>query len=126
MTEKILPPEIFKQLGPEWVVPLVARLVHPSNTTETGGVFEVGGGHIAKLRWQRAKGALLRADSSLTPQAILSKWKDVYDFSEPSYPTGPADFATLLEEAQKLPPNPSAPDLDFKGRVALITGGGNG
>ncbi|QKX54612.1 uncharacterized protein TRUGW13939_01700 [Talaromyces rugulosus] len=126
MTATVMPPEVLEQLKPEWVVPLVAVLVHSSNTSESGSIFEVGGGHIAKLRWERAKGALLKTDSSLTPQSILAKWNDVEDFSKPSHPTGPADFMTLLEEAQQLPPNPTAADLDFKGRVALVTGGGAG
>jgi multifunctional beta-oxidation protein len=126
MTATIMPPEVLDLLRPEWVVPLVALLVHSSNTHESGSIFEVGGGHIAKLRWERAKGALLKTDQTLTPGAILKKWDDVNDFSEPSYPSGPADFMGLLEEAQKLPGNPTAPDLDFKGRVALVTGGGNG
>jgi multifunctional beta-oxidation protein len=121
-----MPPEVLDLLRPEWVVPLVAVLVHSSNTHESGSIFEVGGGHIAKLRWERAKGALLKTDQTLTPGAILKKWDDVNDFSEPSYPSGPADFMGLLEEAQKLPGNPTGPDLDFKGRVALVTGGGSG
>lgn len=126
MTATIMPPEVLDLLRPEWVVPLVAVLVHSSNTHESGSIFEVGGGHIAKLRWERAKGALLKTDQTLTPGAILKKWDDVNDFSEPSYPSGPADFMGLLEEAQKLPGNPTGPDLDFKGRVALVTGGGSG
>ncbi|KAJ9228942.1 hypothetical protein DTO169E5_9031 [Paecilomyces variotii] len=126
MTATILPPDVLENLKPEWVVPLVAVLVHSSNTTETGGIYEVGGGHVAKLRWERSKGALLKTDASLTPGAILSKWNDVNDFSEPSYPTGPADFMGLLEEGQKLPSAPKGEEPDFKGRVALVTGGGNG
>ena len=101
-------------------------LVHPSNKHETGSIFEVGGGHIAKLRWERAKGALLKTGSSLTPGAILKRWKDVNDFSEPSYPTGVADFMSLLEEAQKLGDNDPGEPLDFTGKVALITGAGGG
>jgi len=126
MTATVMPPDVLEMLKPEWIVPLVAVLVHPSNTTETGGIFEVGGGHIAKLRWERAKGALLKADSSLTPGAILRRWDDVNDFSKPSYPTGPADFMTLLEESMKLPSAPAGKEPDFKGKVALVTGGGNG
>lgn len=126
MTQTVMPPDVLENLKPEWVVPLVAVLVHPSNTQETGSIFEVGGGHIAKLRWERAKGALLRADDSLTPGAILKKWNDVNDFSQPSYPQGPANFVELLEEAQKLPPNPESEKFDFKGKVALITGSGAG
>ena len=126
MTETVMPPDVLKLLQPEWVVPLVAILTHSSNTQETGSIFEVGGGHIAKLRWQRAKGALLKTGQTLTPGAILQKWKDVNDFSEPSYPNGVADFLTLLEEAQKLPDNPSGMKIDLTGKVALITGAGAG
>lgn len=126
MTETIMPPDVLENLKPDWVVPLVAVLVHSSNTEETGSIFEVGGGHVAKLRWERAKGGLLKADSSMTPGAVLSKWNDINDFTQPSYPTGPANFVELLEEAQKLPANPPAQNPDFKGKVALITGGGAG
>ncbi len=121
-----MPPDVLQALKPEWVVPLVAVLVHPSNTNETGSIFEVGGGHVAKLRWERAKGALLKTDSTLTPGAILKKWENVNDFSEPSYPTGVANFMELLEEGQKLGSNDPGEQLDFKGKVALITGAGAG
>lgn len=126
MTETIMPPDVLENLKPDWIVPLVAVLVHPSNTEETGSIFEVGGGHVAKLRWERAKGGLLKADSTMTPGAVLSKWSDITDFSKPEYPTGPANFVELLEEAQKIPSNPPAQNPDFTGKVALITGGGAG
>lgn len=126
MTETVMPPEVLESLKPDWVVPLVAVLVHSSNTDETGSIFEVGGGHVAKLRWQRAKGALLKADDTLQPGSILAKWDGVNDFSEPSYPTGPANFLELLEGAQQLPSNGKAEKIDFNGRVALITGSGAG
>lgn len=121
-----MPPDVLAQLKPDWVVPLVAVLTHASNKTETGSIFEVGGGHMAKLRWERASGALLKADASLTPDALLKKWDDVNNFSKPSYPTGPADFVALLEEAGKLASNPAGEKLDFTGKVALITGAGAG
>ncbi|OJD14281.1 peroxisomal hydratase-dehydrogenase-epimerase [Emergomyces pasteurianus Ep9510] len=126
MTETVMPPDVLAHLKPDWVVPLVAVLVHPSNTAESGGIFEVGAGHMAKLRWERAKGALLKTDHTLTPQAILAKWNDVKDFSEPSYPTGAANFLELLERAQNVPSAPAGEDFNFTGKVALITGAGAG
>ncbi|KAI1450326.1 NAD(P)-binding protein [Annulohypoxylon stygium] len=126
MTQTVMPPEVLAALKPEWVVPLVAVLVHKSNTTETGGIFEVGGGHVAKLRWERSSGLLLKADDSYTPGAILKQWNKVVDFSKPEYPTGPNNFLELLEESMKLGPSEQGEKLDFTGKVALITGGGAG
>ncbi|KAK4466426.1 hypothetical protein QBC42DRAFT_259532 [Cladorrhinum samala] len=126
MTETVMPPDVLALMKPEWVVPLVAVLVHKNNTSESGSIFEVGGGHIAKLRWERSSGLLLKADDSYTPSAIIKKWDKVTDFSKPQYPTGPNDFLTLLEESQKLGPSEQGEKIDFTGRVALVTGGGAG
>ncbi|KAI5288673.1 bifunctional hydroxyacyl-CoA dehydrogenase/enoyl-CoA hydratase fox2 [Ascosphaera aggregata] len=127
MTETVMPPDVLANLKPDWVVPLVAVLTHSSNTTETGGIFEAGAGHVAKLRWERSKGALLKPDASLTPDAILAKWPHVVDYSNPSHPDGPAPFLDLLDQAQKQPPAPPATDpINLKGKVALITGAGGG
>ncbi|KAF2431335.1 peroxisomal multifunctional enzyme type 2 [Tothia fuscella] len=126
MTETVMPPDVLEVLKPDWVVPLVAVLVHPSNKTETGSIFEVGGGHMAKLRWERSNGALLKADSTFTPESLLAKWDDVNDFSKPQYASGPADFMGLLEESKKLDSNPKGTPFDLKGKVALVTGAGAG
>jgi len=125
MTETIMPPDVLKLMTPEWVVPLVAVLAHKDNQ-ETGSIFEVGGGHIAKLRWERSGGQLLKCDDSYTPGAILKKWDQVVDFSKPQYPTGPNDFVGLLERSGKLGRNDTGEKVDFSGRVALVTGGGAG
>lgn len=126
MTETVMPPDMLAQLKPDFIVPLVAVLVHPSNTKESGSIFEVGGGHMAKLRWERAKGLLLKPDETMTPGTILEGWDSVKDFSKPSYPSGVANFMELLEDALKLPANPPGEKLDFKNKVAVITGGGAG
>ena len=60
MTETVLPPDVIAALKPEFVSPLVAWLCHES-CEENGGLFEVGGGFIGKLRWERAEGDALPA-----------------------------------------------------------------
>jgi len=125
MTETVMPPDILANLKPDWVVPLVAVLVH-KDSEENGSIFEVGGGHIAKLRWERASGLLLKADDSYTPGAILKKWDQISNFKGAEYPSGPADFMGLLEKSMNMGPNDKGETLDFKGKVALVTGGGAG
>jgi multifunctional beta-oxidation protein len=125
MTETVMPPDVLAKLKPEWIVPLVAVLTHKSST-ETGSIFEAGGGHIAKLRWERSSGIKLKPDETFTPGAVAAKWKDVVDFSKAEHPQGPANALELLEETLKLSPSPKATEPDFKGKVALVTGGGAG
>ena len=55
MTETIMPANMVEALKPDYVAPLVMYLCH-EDTDETGGLFEVGAGWMAKLRWQRTKG----------------------------------------------------------------------
>ena len=125
MTETVMPPDMLAHLKPEWVVPLVQVLTH-KNATENGSIFEVGGGHVAKLRWERSSGLLLKADDSYTPGAILNRWDEISNFKDAQYPTGPADFMGLLEGSMDLKPSPKVAPLDFSGKVALVTGGGAG
>lgn len=125
LTATVLPPEALAQIKPEWVVPLVAVLVHSSNT-ENGSIFEVGGGHMAKLRWERTSGLHLKPDHTLTPSAILKRWPEVNEFSKPEYPSAVVDMVTKLKESLKLKSNEQGPEIRFDGKVALITGAGAG
>ncbi|CAK7262448.1 bifunctional hydroxyacyl-CoA dehydrogenase/enoyl-CoA hydratase fox2 [Sporothrix epigloea] len=114
-------------LSPTWVTPLVAFLAHNSNDSETGYVYEVGGGHISKFRWQRADGLLLKCDDTYTPGALLRNWEKIGDFSKDSqYPSGPNDFVTLLEDSIQMGSSKRGEEPSFKGCVALVTGGGAG
>ncbi|PVI06258.1 peroxisomal multifunctional enzyme type 2 [Periconia macrospinosa] len=125
MTETVMPPDVLAKLKPEWIVPLVAVLTHKS-CSETGSIYEAGGGHIAKLRWERSKGALFKPDESLTPGAVAAKWNEIVDFSQPEHPQGPANAMELLEAAFQLPPSPKVEQPSFKDKVVLVTGGGAG
>ena len=59
MTETVLPKELLEALKPEYVSALVAQLAHESSE-DTGGLYEVGGGFFAKLRWERSTGKTFR------------------------------------------------------------------
>ena len=50
MTETVLPKEIIEKIKPEYVAPLVAVFCH-DNCPDSGSLFEVGAGYVAKMRW---------------------------------------------------------------------------
>lgn len=128
MTETVLPPDLIKALRPEYVAPLVAFLCS-EECEETGGLFEVGAGFVAKDRWQRSKGQVFKLDSTFCPGAVAAAWEKICDFTkDPTLPQDitEVDWMGIYEEAKIAPPNPSVGDLHFDGKVALITGAGNG
>eukprot|EP00058_Branchiostoma_floridae_P005318 XP_002590806.1 hypothetical protein BRAFLDRAFT_125738 [Branchiostoma floridae] len=68
MTATVLPQEVLDMLNPSYIAPLVMYLCHES-CQENGGLFEVGGGWISKLRWQRTQGAMVgRPNKTMTPE----------------------------------------------------------
>ena len=80
LTETVMPPDVLKNLKPEYVSPLVAFLCHESNT-DTGGIYEVGMGWIGKLRWERSAGAGLNLND-VSAENVAAAWEKVCDFSE--------------------------------------------
>ena len=85
LTEGIVPDAMFDALGPELVSPLVLWLCH-EDCEENGGLFEVGGGFFAKLRWERAGGRIFRLGRSITAESVRESWGDITDFSTPTHP----------------------------------------
>jgi len=50
MTETVMPKELVDALKPDYVAHFVTVLAHES-CPESGSLFEVGAGYVAKNRW---------------------------------------------------------------------------
>lgn len=89
MTATVMPEEMLNALKPEYVAPVVAYLVHDS-CEESGSLFELGAGWVAKLRWARAKGANMPAND-ISPEAVQKMWAKVVDFNDCDFPESTQD-----------------------------------
>ncbi|MGE3546148.1 MAG: SDR family oxidoreductase, partial [Kofleriaceae bacterium] len=85
MTETVLPPALLEALKPEFVSPLVAKLCHES-TEDTGGLYEVGGGFFAKLRWERSSGKTFRLGRQISIEDVDASWNDITQFDKTTHP----------------------------------------
>jgi 3-hydroxyacyl-CoA dehydrogenase/3a,7a,12a-trihydroxy-5b-cholest-24-enoyl-CoA hydratase len=85
LTETVLPKELIDALRPEYVSPLVAWLCHES-CEETGGLYEVGGGFFAKLRWERSVGKTFPLGRAMEPEAVRDAFGAVTSFEKSDHP----------------------------------------
>jgi 3-hydroxyacyl-CoA dehydrogenase/3a,7a,12a-trihydroxy-5b-cholest-24-enoyl-CoA hydratase len=103
MTETVMPPALVAALVPDLVSPLVARLVHESNE-DTGGLYEVGGGFFAKLRWERSSGKTFRLGRAVAIEDVDAAWPDITQFDETTHPeTIGAALQPLIENVEAGP-----------------------
>ena len=126
-TGSFAPTDTLAAVELDSIVALAAALVHSSNTNETGSIFQACRGRICKVRRERSEGIQMRPDHSLTPAVIKTNLETAVDFSRRSqYPAGVSNSMGNLEKGLKLPKNPQLEELNFRGKVALVTGAGTG
>jgi len=98
MTETVMPKEMLESLKPEFVSPVVAYLAHES-CEDSGGLFELGAGWVAKLRWARSKGGVMK---KATIEGVRDIWADVTNFDDEEHPTSTQDtFPPVMAALEK-------------------------
>ncbi|MNP24950.1 putative short-chain type dehydrogenase/reductase [compost metagenome] len=94
MTEGLIPPQVFEQLKPELVSPLVGYLGSEA-CQDSGGLFEVGGGWIGKVRWERSLGIGFDPQAGFDVADVAAGWQQICDFADAAHP---ADNIEALRE----------------------------
>src|SRR5689334_10972693 len=79
MTEDILPPEVLKNLTPEFVAPVVAYLC-TEESADTASVFVVGGGSVQRVALYQNKAS--RFEALPTVDDVAARWSEITDMSQ--------------------------------------------
>ncbi len=95
MTEDIFPPQLLEKLEPEYVSPLVAYLASET-CTDTGRIYSVGGGYMARVAILEGEGATF--EGVPTPDDVADAWEQVNQVGP-----GAAEFTHgVMEQTGKI------------------------
>jgi NAD(P)-dependent dehydrogenase (short-subunit alcohol dehydrogenase family) len=78
MTEDILPPEVLKNLTPEFVAPVIAYLC-TEEVPDTGSIFIVGGGKVQRTALFQNEGVTFKTPPSV--DEVAANWAQIEDLS---------------------------------------------
>ena len=96
MTEDVMPAEVLERLQPEHVSPLVAYLCAPA-CDESGSVFSVGGGYVARVAIVEGEGVAF--DDVPTVEQLADRFGEVRDLGDATeFRGGLADQVTRMSE----------------------------
>ena len=96
MTEDIMPPQLLERLQPEHVSPLVVFLASEA-CTDTGHVYSVGGGYLARVAMVEGPGTTF--DGVPSVDDIADRWDDI---SRLPLGEGVGEFANLFEQTGRI------------------------
>jgi 3-hydroxyacyl-CoA dehydrogenase/3a,7a,12a-trihydroxy-5b-cholest-24-enoyl-CoA hydratase len=95
LTSTVLPPDVLAILSPQYVTPLVILLAHESGT-ETGHLFEVGGGWVSQTRWEQTQGVFFQ--NPFSTEELSEKWPEATSFVDARHGSSIADVKTGVRE----------------------------
>lgn len=102
MTEGLIPASVFELLKPELVSPLVVYL-GSEQCQDSAGLYEVGGGWIGKVRWERSLGVGFDPRSGFSPEDVAGQWAAINDFSDAVHPVDNVDaLKEMMTNLQKF------------------------
>jgi NAD(P)-dependent dehydrogenase (short-subunit alcohol dehydrogenase family) len=93
LTEDILPPDLFERLRPEYVSPLVAYLASEA-CAESGLIFAVGGGYVARVAVVEAEGVVF--DGVPSPEDVAGRFKEISSLDSFAEPVNGQEAVQLL------------------------------
>lgn len=91
MTETMTPPDILKNLLPEYVTPMVAYLAS-EKCEDTGQVYAAGAGYFSRIAVMEAKGIALDV-GKISIESIAEQWGAINDMA------GASAYANAMEAA---------------------------
>ncbi len=95
MTEDVMPPALLDRLEPEYVSPLVAYLGSEA-CTQTGRIYSVGGGYMARVAILEGEGATF--DRVPSPDEVADAWDRIEQVGP-----GSAEFTQgVMEQTGKI------------------------